>query len=397
MNVSVAYPRTRRGRRPGRSERPRFCVLGAGHGGVAMTGHLSILDYEVNLWNRSRRGIDPILEQGGIDVDGAVQGRGIPSLVTCEIGEALAGVDVIMVVIPANGHLEVARLMAPHLQPGQLVVLNPGRTGGALEVTEVFREAGVPREVTVAEAQTFLYIARHTEPARARIFEIKNRVPLAALPASRIPDVLEPLLPAFPQFVPGTNVLETSYGNMGMVFHPAVTILNSAWIESRHDFGYYLEGISPSVSRVLEALDHERRSVANALGVRTISARDWLALVYNSGGRSLYEAVQTTAGYADLFAPSTMLHRYLLEDVPMSLVPTSETGRQYGVATPTIDTIIHLASVMLGCDFRSEGRTLARMGISGMSVKELRRAVGGKGRGYVRGPRGLRPVVGAQG
>jgi opine dehydrogenase len=369
-------------------------VIGAGHGGLAMTGHLAIMGYHVNLWNRSEKRIEPVLERGSIQIEGVFQGNGVPNLATCEMGEALEDVNIIMVVIPANGHLGVASQMAPHLRPGQLVVLNPGRTGGALEVSKVFREAGVDPAVAVAEAQTFLYVSRYLEATTSRIYEIKNAVALASLPATRTPEVLRPLAPVFPQFVPGANVLETSYDNMGMVFHPAVTILNSAWIESRHDFEYYLEGISPSVSAVLERLDAERRAVASAVGVRTRSAREWLYRVYNSTGANLYEAVQATPGYAGVQAPSTMIHRYLLEDVPMSLVPTSETGRQYGVPTPTIDAFIHVASVMLDCDFRTQGRTLARMGITGLTVKELRRAVGGVLRGRGGGsPRALRTIM----
>jgi opine dehydrogenase len=200
-------------------------------------------------------------------------------------------------------------------------------------------------------------------------------VPIAALPAYRTPDVLKVVNRAFPQFVAGTNVLQTSYDNIGMVFHPPVTMLNAAWIESHHDFEYYIEGISQSVSKVLERVDAERRAVAGAVGVNTHSAREWLYLAYNSAGRTLFESVQATPGYAGVQAPNTLVHRYLLEDVPMSLVPISDTGRQYGVPTPTIDAFIHMASLMLERDFRREGRSLERMGIKGMSVKDLRRAV----------------------
>ena len=357
------------------ARKPKFCVIGAGHGGLAMAGHLAILGHDVNLWNRSEQRVEAIIQRGSVDIEGTVEGSGILRMATSVMSEAVRDADIVMVVIPANGHRDVAELMAPHLRNGQTVILNPGRTGGALEVSLIFRERRVPQGVTVAEAGTFLYVSRHLEPTKARIFEIKNSVPLAALPAYRTPDVLRAINPVFPQFVPGTNILQTSYDNIGMVFHPPVTMLNAAWIESHHDFEYYIEGISSSVAKVLERVDVERRAVAAAVGVNTHSAREWLYLSYNSAGRTLYEAVQATPGYAGVQAPNTLAHRYLFEDVPMSLVPTSETGRQYGVATPTIDSFIQLASAMLERNFRQEGRTLERMGIKGMSVKELRRSV----------------------
>ena len=44
----------------------------------------------------------------------------------------------------------------------------------------------------------------------------------------------------------------------------------------------------------------------------------------------------------------------------------SELGRVAGVPTPIIDHVIHLASVIMERDFRSEGLTLAKMGLAGI-------------------------------
>ncbi|MDZ7837274.1 MAG: hypothetical protein U5N58_04580 [Actinomycetota bacterium] len=49
------------------------------------------------------------------------------------IDKVIKGADVIMVVVPANAHASIAQRCAPYLEDGQIVVLNPGRTCGALE------------------------------------------------------------------------------------------------------------------------------------------------------------------------------------------------------------------------------------------------------------------------
>ena len=36
----------------------KMCVLGAGHGGLAMAGHISVMGFHVNLYNRSRKKIE---------------------------------------------------------------------------------------------------------------------------------------------------------------------------------------------------------------------------------------------------------------------------------------------------------------------------------------------------
>lgn len=48
-------------------ERPRFCVLGAGHGGTAMAAHLALMGFQTNLYNRSEERLIPIKPMGGIE------------------------------------------------------------------------------------------------------------------------------------------------------------------------------------------------------------------------------------------------------------------------------------------------------------------------------------------
>jgi opine dehydrogenase len=160
------------------------------------------------------------------------------------------------------------------------------------------------------------------------------------------------------------------------VFHPALTLLNAGWIESTGgDFEYYLQGISPSVARVLQTIDDERLALARALGIRTVSAREWLYLTYDSVGDDLYTAIRSTVAYAGLKAPRSIDHRYIWEDVPMSLVPMASMAAMYGIETPAINLIIDLANLMLGQDYRANGRTVHSLGIEGMSVEELHRLV----------------------
>jgi opine dehydrogenase len=338
-----------------------------------MAGHLALMGFRTHLWNRSRERIDHVVDRGGIDLEGVVDGFGSLELATDDIGSALEGADVVMVVVPASGHRYVAEQCAPHLRSDQTVVLNPGRTFGAVEFLRVLHEAKVRSLPTIAEAQTFIYVSRHTDFAHARIMQVKNSVPLAAIPAHKTPDVLDVVRKAFPEFVAATNVLETSLDNIGAIFHPTLTLLNSSRIESTHgDFEYYLEGVSPSTARILEAADSERVALGTALGVHLHTAREWLYLAYASSGRTLYEAIPGTPGYKGVWAPSTLTHRYILEDVPMSLVPMVSIGKLLGVKTPTLASLIHIASLIHSRDFMAEGRTVERLGLTGMKVKDIR-------------------------
>ena len=85
--------------------------------------------------------------------------------------------------------------------------------------------------------------------------------------------VLDAIRQAYPQFIDGGNVLQTGLNNMGAIFHPALTLLNAGWIEATHgDYQFYIDGVTPSVARVLEVLDRERVTVAASLGIRARTA-----------------------------------------------------------------------------------------------------------------------------
>ncbi|GIW01369.1 NAD/NADP-dependent octopine/nopaline dehydrogenase family protein [Roseiflexus sp.] len=357
----------------------RYTVIGAGNGGKAMAAHLALMGFETTLYNRTPEHIEAIRQRRGIELDSGEtgpRGFGQLALVTSDMKEALDRCDVAMVVVPSSAHAEVARAMAPYLRDGQIILLHPGRTCGAIEVAKVLRDERCRVDVTVAEAETFIYASRSDGPAQARIFRIKEAVPLAALPAYRTGDVLGVIRDAFPQYIDGGNVLRTGLNNMGAIFHPALTLLNAGRIEStRGDFQFYIDGVTPSVARVLEVIDRERVTVAAALGIRARTAQEWLALAYNATGDSLYEAIQNQPGYYGIKAPPTLNHRYIFEDVPMSLVPIAALGQRYGVAVAGIDSIIRLACIIHRTDYWRRGRTLDRLGIANLSVSELTRYV----------------------
>ncbi|HEC24233.1 MAG TPA: NADP transhydrogenase subunit alpha, partial [Chloroflexi bacterium] len=337
----------------------RLAVIGAGHGGKAMAADLAARGFYVNLYNRTLERIAMIKARGGIELQlereeivfGPLQ------VVSDQIEEVIEDVKLIMVVVPASGHADLARLCAPHLHDGQIVVLNPGRTGGALEFRQVLRESGCTADIIIAEAETLIFASRSVGPAEARIFRRKNTVPLAALPAIRTAEVLDILTEIYPQFVPAPNVLHTSLNNMGAVFHPALALLNAGWIErTQGNFQFYMDGVTPTTARLLEVIDRERVTVAAALGVRAQTALEWLATAYSATGANIYEAMHDNPGYQGIMAPRSLRHRYIFEDVPYSLVPIAELGKRFGVNVWAIEALIQLACVAHGTDYHHRGR-----------------------------------------
>jgi opine dehydrogenase len=333
----------------------------------------------VLLYNRTESKIEVMRELGGIQLrsfEGGPQGFGKLELISSAYDEVIPKADVVMVVVPSSAHADVASKISPFLKNGQIIILHPGRTGGAIQFSKVLRDSGAKANAIIAEAETFIYASRSEGPAEARIFRIKDAVPLAALPATSTKKVLSVLKQVFPQFIDGIDVLHTGFNNMGGIFHPALTILNAGWIErSGGNFQFYIDGVTKSTARVLEVLDRERVTVASSLGIRARSALEWLQISYNVHGDTLEEAIHDQEGYYGIMAPKSLSHRYIFEDIPMSLVPLASFANRYGVSVRGIESMIRLACFVHRTDFWDRGRTLETMGIDNMSVGELTKFV----------------------
>jgi opine dehydrogenase len=351
---------------------PTVAVLGAGHGGLAMAGHLALMGHRVNLFNRGEERLWGVKSSGTIEITGEVEGFGQLNMATNSMKDAIKDAELIMVVVPAFGHRWMAEQMAPYLAEDQVIVLHPGRTFGAIEFQQILLKMNVPASVLVAEAQTFIYASRATGPSQVHIFRIKHSIPVASIRAHLIPKVISKLRQYYPQFVPGDNVFKTSFENIGSVFHPALCVLNAGWIEHDIDFQFYHEGATPAVTKILEKIDNERINVAEAIGIRAISARQWLYIAYSATGNTLFEAMRKNIGYSGILAPRSLKVRYMEEDIPYSLVPIASTGKMLNVSTPTINSVIQLGSELNECDYWSQGRTVENLGIAGMSVRDLR-------------------------
>lgn len=350
----------------------KICVVGAGNGGQAIAAYLAMHGHDVALFNRSRKRISGIFYARKIRIEGESSGVATLSYVGTNIEKAIEGRKLIMVVVPAFAHASVAKRIAPYLEDGQVIVLNPGRTGGALEFRRVLDEMNVKKDVVIAEAQTFVFASRITGPGTVKIFKIKNAVPVAALPASKNDLLFETLPKVLPEFVVSPNVLYTSFNNIGAVFHPGALLMNAGWVESRHgNFQFYLEGISPSVARVLEKIDEERCQIARALGAEPMTAVEWIDFAYDVQGIDLYDAIHNNEGYQGIAAPVSLSNRYILEDVPMSLVPISSFGKYLGIPTPAIDSIVNIANFALRRNFWKDGRTVEHLGLANMTVDQI--------------------------
>lgn len=356
-------------------EKATYAIIGAGNGGQGFAAHLSLNGFPVKLYDIEKAKVDALKKLGEIKVTGTMEGSAKIGLVTNDIGEAVRGAKMIMVVLPTNYQESIAKAMAPQLVDGQIIVLNPGATGGALEFRATILAHNPKLEVVVAETVTLLYACRSPQAGEVIIYGIKDRVDLASLPSKYASQVVAELNQVFPQFNAVPNILHTSLNNVNAMMHPAPTLLNAGRIDCKSSFDYYSEGVTPAITKVVEKIDAERLAIGEALGVKLMPLEEWYKESYGVTGSHLYGLVQNVKAYDGIKGPTTLNIRYIYEDIPTGLVPLSLLASALGLHTPTMNAIVELGNIVLERNFWQEGRTLEKLGLAGKTPEQIREMV----------------------
>jgi opine dehydrogenase len=348
-----------------------------------MAALLARKGYSVRLWNRpepeeERRWLDPIRETGALEIVEGGSGRFPIDLVTTDLAEAVDGAPEIFVVVTSDAQRTVAREAAPHLRSGQVVLLVPGRTGGALEFRAGLNEAGAGEGILVAEVISNIVNSFQVGPAQVRTTPEKRNLPVAALPASDTPRVLEQL--ADFSLVAAPDVLSTSLTNFGPTNHVSVMVMNAGWAEHEAEaFLWYKQGVSRSVANVIQAMDDERLRLAEVFGAETMSLSTYLVNALGAPPGDLYTSLRGCEFYGNLRSPASASvdHRFLWEDTMTGVAPTVALARAVGLHMPVYESLLALASAMMQRDFLAEGRNIDRLGLAGLDRDGILRAVRG--------------------
>ena len=352
------------------SPRPveRVAVIGAGNGGHAMTAHLSLKGIPVHFYELPQfaENLQPVRERGGIELTGVVgEGFARPALITTDIEAALKGCSHIFVVTQALGHEAVAQVCAPHVEEGQTIIIFPG-SGGTLQFAKTFQDMGVERKVYLGETVTLPYACRLKGPAQVNVHQGSAvREVMACLPAQDTRAVLEATRPAYPSLTAMTNVMEVALYNPNILLHPIGVLFNLGRIEySQGEFWMYKEGFTPSVMKILYALEAEKKALLRALGLEPMPFEDFYEYRYEKK----WEDFATVSSKG----PFSARTRYITEDIPIGMVLWASLGELLGVATPTARALIHISSVIHDTDYWQGGRTMQKLGLAEMTVDELR-------------------------
>lgn len=362
-----------------------IAVFGAGNGAQALACDLVLRGHNVRLWeNPFFEENIKYLQYGGnrINVAGEISGSADLSLITTDAHAALAGAEIVFVLMPSFGQESAFDYMVPHIEEGQFIFVMPGNFG-AISLYFRMKARGLEDKVTIGESDTIPYATRLSEDKICNIFGVKWSIWASAIPSHKTNMLLKKLEGVLPvKLIALPSVLAVALANTNMIIHCPTMIMNAGRIETGERFRFYNEGMSPSVCSVMEKMDEERIAVGKAWGYNLITEFEDAITNYNldpTQYKDLHGIFISHPIYSKMGAdsPESLTHRYITEDVPYLLVPLAEMGKMVKVSTPTIDAIVHIASIINKTNYAVFGRGLKAMGFQNMAIDGVMNVVTG--------------------
>jgi len=352
----------------------KVAVMGGGNGSHTIAADLSLKGLKVNMFELEifAEQIKGVFESRQIEISGvAGQGKAQLNLVTTNIKEAIEDVEIIFIPLPGFAISTYAELLAPYLREDQFVIIMPG-TLGTLEFRKILINKGNKKDIVFAEIGGLPFATRLVGPGKVKTFHIRSVCPFATLPGNQASLVYNKVKKLYPSFRVKNTVVETGLGFLNPVLHPAGALLNAGRIERAHgDFYMYEEGMTPSVIKVIESIDRERLAIGEKMGIKLPSAVEMMVESGYGPKGTLWQSMNGSEGLTPIKGPDSLTHRYVTEDVPYGLVVWASMGNAVGIETPTMDALIEIGSVIIGKDCWKEGRNLEKMGIEGLSLRQI--------------------------
>ncbi|TFH10944.1 MAG: hypothetical protein E4H08_02475 [Candidatus Atribacteria bacterium] len=365
----------------------KIAVLGAGSGGFMSAADFGLMGYEVALYSRNIDKIAGVKARGGIeilDIDSNPTGDfGKVACATDDIAEAVKGASVIVNPIPYFVCEEYARLVAPHLEDGQ-VVLYLGKGGASLTWAKVLREMGITKKVYLADCNTLPYGTSRKGDAQVRLENRTQNLIIATFPGKDIDHVIGVVKELYPEshgytLRAGQNAIDSILVDYNAITHTPPMVCNAAKIEMGvKNFCLFGKAENtPAVVRLIGKIDRERMAIGEKLGLTQYPLEEEIMMVkWNRNQEDfvlpLYDAIHTP--FLEVCeGPFSLDVRHLTEDIPYGLVTFSSLGKLLGVPTPFTDAIITISEGLLDRDFRSIGRTIEDLGLEAdWSIEEIK-------------------------
>jgi opine dehydrogenase len=379
-------------------EKSDIAIIGGGAVAQTFAADLTLAGYKVRLYELPEyapKSLGEVLKTHEIELGGLqlnfkwFRRAGIAKIdtVTTDMSEALKGVSLIIVALPSIAHEVFFEKMIPYLEDGQVISIFPDNFS-SLILKKMMRQQGCKAKVVIGGWSSAPYGTRKMEPGKLDCILRTRRLMYDAFPSADREKFFEAVkdLPVFDgtsTIEEGDTVIGVDFSNPNPVVHVPGSILSVGPMEvsqtqelidiniPKGKFSMYKYGLSPSVSRVQFAYYQEISKIANAMGIKMV---EYTEDQFFSKGSVM--GIEFSAPFSDVIlppivGPNSTEDRYFTEDIPVGTVVYYSFAKKLGVDVPIIESMIRLGSVICKRDFLKEGRTLEKMGLDGLSGKQI--------------------------
>lgn len=341
-------------------------IIGTGNGGTTVGADLTLKGHKVTLLKTSRHlhneNFDYILSHNNeviYETDNEVVRCNIYKL-TQSFDEAFeADYDLIIIYVQTNYHENIINKISGYLKDGQVILVEPGYLS-----TAYFLKYCKNKDLIICEAESSPIDCRIIGLGRVKKLFKNVRNPIGVYPKGKEESAMNILSKLDYNFEVVSSVVEAALHNPNLIVHTVGAIMSIPRIEySKGNYSMYREVFTPSVWNLVEKLDGEKMDVLSALGLKRLAYVD--ACKYRNSEDLTIDSKEVFFDYAlnhSPMGPEISNSRYVTEDVPEGLVLLESLGKVYNVETPVCAALIDVASACLGVDFRTNGRTVERLG-----------------------------------
>ncbi|MFX0100899.1 MAG: NAD/NADP octopine/nopaline dehydrogenase family protein [Candidatus Hodarchaeota archaeon] len=336
----------------------KVAVLGNNSTALAIVAYLRKNGHTVNLWHDSIEGIEDAISSGEITAEGAVEGRFKLNLVTNKIFLAVKDVEIILISLPGTEHASIARKLVPHLENYQVVLLVPGFTWGAMIASNIIKAEQPELDIYVGETQTSLFTASITSDSCVRIPAIHEKGRFCFFPPVDNMHVDYMISGLFPGIIVKDDIRITSLLCLDAMLYPPVALVNLGSWDLEGGVTLFKDGITPDVVKIVKKIDEERLDLIELLGMKRKPITEWFEEsldIKNCDYYSMFEALERLDPRR--FSSGGLKNR-VVEEIECGLIPLKSIAIHLGRSTPTIDSILNIASTACEKDFMQSGRTI---------------------------------------
>ncbi len=349
----------------------RVSILGAGAIAFGAAAYTARAQHDPMLWSPSGERTKALKAGETLIASGAIEGVFRPRIAgSC--AEAVSDADAVMIALPGYGHKAVMDLAAPHIREAQPVIISSHSSFGALYLSKLLAARGVQAPIIVWG--TTVTTGRQLGPTSVNVATVRQKVDLAALPDSATELGIGVCVSLFgDRFVRRDGLLAIALSNLNPQNHLGIALCNLTRMERGETWGQG-ENVTPAVGRLIEALDAERLAIAAAFGLSVRTVLEHFSLSFHVPMASVSEMNQEMHRQGRGGAgPTTLNSRYVLEDVPFGLVPTTLLGRLVGRPAYLHEAGIAILSAAYGRDLGADNDLLPALDLAPLSRPELER------------------------